>query len=293
MSNFEISERIHYNRYSTVCTISNQNMQKAANHIKEKMLEFTRLFSIEQNIFQRFVIVYRYIYFLNTDPVAKSILQRIFDQTTEYLGNVPPDEAFLDVNGDAIFSREFWLYYSNLKTIHERMKQMKECKMSDKSSLNSLYRLFSKPYSREMLELSFKVVNSEVFDRLDQECFVANESDTDEKTYFDKKKSILHIKGKVVRINKSSQITNAHKILQYIFITNKNNLDDEFFYSEIAMDEFDEIDYSGRKNNWRRYHRACTDINDKITDQTNNIITDFLVYNTGRRGSVQVNQKYL
>ena len=38
------------------------------------MLEFTKLFCIETNIFQRFVIVYKYFKFLNKDPIVKDVL---------------------------------------------------------------------------------------------------------------------------------------------------------------------------------------------------------------------------
>ena len=260
------------------------------------MLELTQLFTIERNVFQRFVIVYKYIYFLNSDPITKGILQKMFDSTAKIIGKYNEecmDETeFLDVRGEAIFSREFWMYYTNLELIHDKMKHLKKCGVDDKLEFENLCHLFSKPYSKDMLDLSFTVVNSEVFTLLDRESFLS-EDKLEGETYFDEANSILVIKGKRVRINKIGKTTNAHKILHHIFISNKSNLTDEFFYSEIAMDEFDELDYSSRQNNWRTYHNACTAINDKIEKQTESQIKEFLLCTTGKTGSVSLNKQYL
>ncbi len=268
-------------------------MQFTAQNIKEKMNEFARLFSIERNFFQRFVIVYKYIYFLNTDPLVKNILQSIFDDTAKIIGE--PDDCmdedkFLDVKGKAIFSHEFWTYYSNLEIIYGKMKKMRKCRTYDKEELSALCHLFSKPYSKQMLILSFKVVNSEIFDRLDQECFL-NGDDKDEKTFFNEDKSELHFKGNKIRISKQDKITNAHKILHYIFITNKDNLTDDFYYSEIAEDEFGELEYKANKNNWKKYNNSCAELNKKIEQAVG--IKDFLKFNTGKKGKVKLNRKYL
>ena len=258
------------------------------------MDEFARLFSIERNLFQRFVIVYKYIRYLNSDPLIKNILQSIFDDTAKVIGE-PEDcldeKKFLNVKGQALFSREFWVYYGNLEIIYGKMKNIKNCRIKDKKEFTALCNLFSKPYSRQMLELSFKVVNSEVFERLDQECFFCCE-DKENLTYFDTEKSILYVKGNKILIGKQSKVTNAHKILKYIFIDNKDNLKDDFYYSEIAEDEFGELDYKSRKNNWRKYTRTCEVINEKVIKQHKHI-KQFLKFNSGTKGRIKVNRKYL
>jgi hypothetical protein len=270
-------------------------MNLSSQNIKEKMNEFARLFSIERNIFQRFVIVYKYIRFLNSDPLVKDVLQKIFDDTAKIIGE--PDDCldekkFLDVKGQALFSREFWIYYGNLEIIYGKMKQIKDCLIKDKKEFDTLCRLFSKPYSKQMLELSFKVVNSEVFDRIDQECFFCC-NDKDDKTYFDENKSILYIKGRKIRINKRDKITNSHKILNHIFITNKDNLKDDFYYAEIAEDEFGELEYGKDSKAWERYHDACKYINKVVKEQTEKQIKKFLIYNTGSKGRVKLNKKFI
>lgn len=258
------------------------------------MLELTQLFCIERNIFQRFVVIYRYIYFLNSDPITKGVLQKIFDNTAKMIGQDTDEclneEEFLAVKGEAIFSRQFWIYFANLEHIYEKMKHMKTCGIDDKEDYDDLCRLFSKPYSREMLELSFKVVNSEIFEELDRKQFFISEK---AETWFDKKRSILYIRGKKVLINKQDRITNAHKLLYHIFVRNKKNIQDDFYYAEIAEDEFGDLDYKGNTNAWKRYHRASEYVNKKASEQTDGDIDDFLVYNTGKRGKVCINKKYL
>ncbi|MDO8261266.1 MAG: hypothetical protein Q7T50_07305 [Candidatus Magasanikbacteria bacterium] len=221
-------------------------------------------------------------------------MQGIFNDTAKIIGECDEcidEDEFLDVKGEAIFSREFWSYYSNLERIHKKMKKLKKCCIHDKEEFDSFCKLFSKPYSKEMLELSFKVVNSEVFERLDQECFFSSDKN-DNKTYFDEEKSVLYIKGEPIKINIQDKITNPHKILKHIFITNKDNLTDDFFYSEIAEDEFGELEYKSSKNNWRKYSRTCEVINEKINKEYKHI-KQFLKFNSGIKGKIKVNKKYL
>lgn len=262
---------------------------------KESMLEFTQLFSIERNIFQRFVIVYKYICFLNKEPVVKDVLQKIFDDTSKIIGEpeVSTEEnEFLNVKGDVILSREFWIYYSNLEIIYGKMKQIQQCQITDKVDFEQLSKLFSKPYSEKMLALSFEVVNSEIFNRLDQACFCL-EDEKENETYFDEEKSLLYIKGQKIKISKHDKITNMEKILHHIFITNKSNIGDDFYYSEIADDEFGELDYNNSSNAWEKYRVACRELQYKIKEKTNDKIKDFLIFNTGKQGRVKINKKYL
>ena len=279
---------IEYEILATKC------MSAQISKIKEKMLEFTQLFCLETNVFQRFVIVYKYIRLLRKDPLVKDVLQQIFDETVEIMGQHGEEEldeeSFIRVKGDAILSRQFWMYYHNLEMIYRKMKKMKSCGIDDKEEFDDLCKLFSKPYSRDMLELSFKVVNSEVFEELDKKSFFDKNSD---ETTFDKKRSVLYIKGKKILINKQDRITNAHKLLHHIFVRNKKNTNDDFFYSEIADEEFGDFDYSETPSRWKRYHRASEYVNKKVNEQTDGDITDFLVYNTGKRGKVHINKKYL
>jgi hypothetical protein len=103
----------------------------------------------------------------------------------------------------------------------------------------------------------------------------------------------LFVRGEKIAINKQAKTTNAHKVLKYIFVTNKDNLDDDFFYSEIAEDEFEDTEYTLDNESWRKYHVACQVVNKKVADHTKGEIKDFLVFNTGIKGKVKLNKKYL
>lgn len=261
--------------------------------VKAEMLKFTRHFSIEKNVFQRFVIVHKYVLYIQNEPLAKSALQKVFEDISPAIPqneNRDTGEYLPDYQDEILASREFWTYYSNLEVIHAKMEKLKQCRINEKEEFQNLHNLFSKPYSNFMLELSFKVVNSEIFDRLDQETFFTGDK-LKEKTFFDEEKSVLHIKGKKILINKQNKVTNAHKILRHVFITNSSNTEDDFYYSEIAEDEFHELDYKSRKNNWRKYYTACEIINDKIEKETG--IKDFLTYSSGSTGKIHLNKRYL
>jgi len=271
-------------------------MTLTSEKLKQTMLELTGLFYSERNIFQKFVIVYRYIGLINHTPIAKGVLQKIFDDAAEAMGKAElgcqDKKNFLNVKNEAVCSNDFWIYYGNLEIIYGKMKYLKACQTGDKKEFENLCRLFSKPYSKEMLELSFKVVNSNIFDRLDQEIFF-NETDNEGRTWFDENNSILYIKGERVPIDRTGKTTNAHKLLRHIFITNKENLDDDFFYSEIAFDEFEDMEYKQDKSSWRKYFVACEEIKKKIIKYTKNHVDNFLLFNSGQKGRIKINLEHL
>lgn len=106
---------------------------------------------------------------------------------------------------------------------------------------------------------------------------------------FDDEKSILYFSRKEIRISiKKNGKTNGHYVLQHIF-NSEEGLSQEYHYAEIAEDTF--CSEYREKTAWKKYYRACEDINEKIRKQTS--IDDFLVFTTGRTGLVRINEKYL
>jgi len=106
---------------------------------------------------------------------------------------------------------------------------------------------------------------------------------------FDSEKSILYLTGKEVKISiKKNNKANGHYILLHLF-TSEEGLRQAYPYAEIATDTFS--DEYEEKPSWKKYYRACGDINEKTRKQTG--IDDFLIFTTGRTGWVQVNEKYL
>lgn len=266
-------------------------MNLTCENIKETLIKLTESFNLEKSIFQKFVIIHKYVDYLNKTPLTKEVLQKIFEDTAftmdELYENLPNKEVRSKVRG-----KKFWMYYSDLEMIYDVMNDFKSCKSLQKAEFDKLCLDFSEPYSEEILRLSFKVVNSYVFNHLDRESFFC-EHKKDGLTWFDEKNSILYIKGEKVIINRQDKITNAHKILRHIFINNKNNLSDDFYYSEIAFEEFEDMEYKQDKSSWKRYFIACEKIKNKIFDKTKNKVDNFLIFNTGQKGRVKLNSEYI
>ncbi len=112
---------------------------------------------------------------------------------------------------------------------------------------------------------------------------------------FNEAESILRIGEHEIKIARQDKVTNEHKILKNIFIDHEDNLKDEFYYAEIAREEFGENKelYTKDKDNWKRYHSACKAINEKVREATDNKIKQFLIFNSTISGKVRINPEYL
>ncbi|MFA5830392.1 MAG: hypothetical protein WC878_01025 [Candidatus Paceibacterota bacterium] len=152
------------------------------------------------------------------------------------------------------------------------------------------------------------VLNGELRKKLFSVNFNANISDllegykkgippkeTNKRLAFDEEKSILSVSGFKVEIARQDKITNEHKILKNIFINHKDNLGDDFYYAEIAKEEFgvSEDEYIKSADGWKRYHSACKSINEKVREATDNKIKGFLMFNATKAGKVRINREYL
>ncbi|MFA5109352.1 MAG: hypothetical protein WC458_02315 [Patescibacteria group bacterium] len=266
-------------------------MNLTSEKIKETLTQLTELFHLEKNIFQKFVIIHKYIDFLNKTPITKGALQKIFDDSAATMGDIYenlPNKA----TRNKVRGKKFWMYYSDLEMIHDIMGEFKIGKTSERAEFDNLCQDFSEPYSEEILELAFKVVNCHVFNRLDQESFL-NAKEQDGKTWFDDKKSILYVDGFKIMIARQDKETNAHKILKYIFKNNSDNLDDSFFFSEMAEDIFEDLEYKEDKNSWKRYYRSCELINEKVLKETKNAVDNFIIFNSGKTGCLKINPKFI
>lgn len=110
---------------------------------------------------------------------------------------------------------------------------------------------------------------------------------------YDEKTRTLIIGDIKILIAKNEGNNNAHEIMTYIFIDNKNNLNDKFYYSEIADKRF-EADYnSENKYAPQMYSGACKRINDIIKDVTSGQTKELLIFNYSTKGHIQVNSKYV
>lgn len=186
---------------------------------------------------------------------------------------------------------------SELETIHEWLQSenmtytallfegFKPDDALPESERNRNQGFMDKLYKKIVLFLEKEVTKEKTISTKDIEIF--------EKPVFDSENSILHFLGQEIKIAKQDRKTNAHLIMDYIFIDNADDIEQEFSYSFIALDKFGDEDYKSKETAWTIAHTACKDIQEKIRKGTKEKIEDFLIFNTGISGSVKINKKYL
>ncbi|NCN22481.1 hypothetical protein GW934_03245 [Candidatus Falkowbacteria bacterium] len=130
------------------------------------------------------------------------------------------------------------------------------------------------------------IVNSYIFNELEKSEFLKGNQPVSAIS-FDLENSILYIRGQEIKITLKNDKPIDHYILEAIF--SKEDLKEQTDFVEIAEDTIKE-DYNG---NWQRFRNACDNLNKKITKATDNKISDFIIYTTGKTGWCKINQKYL
>lgn len=167
----------------------------------------------------------------------------------------------------------------------------------NKVDLNSNY---FDPYEHTVIENTlilsiFKVtVSSSIFDVLEHYKKGTKPKVINKNPTFNNVESVLSVEGFDVRIALQDKETNEHKILKYIFITN-DDIGRDYDYEEIAENEFGELseDYILSDDGWRRYQTACSSINKKVREASNNKVREFLIFNASKSGKVRINPEYL
>jgi acyl carrier protein phosphodiesterase len=264
--------------------------------LKKNLKELADNFKEEQNHFRRCVLIYDYVEFLNTEQLIKESLGELFVEANNKIEEEPeielPDDEESFMRSKIGWENNFWVYYANFLFIHNLMIKFKSGKNRIKT-LEQIEHAMARSYATDLLEISFKIVNDKLFEKLGQKEFIGKHCQINRNTTFNKGDLSLYIKGEKVKISTTGKITNAAKILKHIFITNKDNLTDDFYYSEIAQEEFEDQDYKKDQKGWRKYFDACGKIQTKIKKATKNNISDFLIYSSGQAGKTKVNQKYL
>ena len=258
--------------------------------LKMKLVKNANAFSSADTVFQRSISIFKFIEIILKNKEAKKALDSILGEANKELDCYQlsgEDNLMCEKLG---LNCKFWWFYSNLDEIHTLMKKYKET--DDKKYHNKVKDILSDDYSQEVFSLSMKVVGGCVIVKMGKKEFIAGEVNKDEKTWFDDKKNILHVRAFKIMITREGKETNAQKTLKYIF-KDKDNLKDNFFYSEIAEDVFEDLEYKDDKNSWRRYNRTCQVINEKIFKNTKKAVENFLIYNTGQKGFLKINQEFI
>ncbi|MFA7702312.1 MAG: hypothetical protein WCX80_02555 [Patescibacteria group bacterium] len=266
-------------------------MKATLKDLKIKMTKLAKDFSEEENIFQRTLAIFKFIEVLQKNKDAKKALDSLLSKTSNEM-----DFQELSNEDDLLCEKagidcDFWVCYGALDKVHTLILKFKETE--DKRYANKAIKMVSASYYPEIYGICFKMVAGCLLEKMETDYLLANKKDKEEKTCFNSQKSILYVKGFKIMIARQDKETNAHKILKYIFKDNKDNLKDNFFYSEIAEDVFEDLEYKDDKNSWKRYYDSCEKINKKVFEGTKRVVENFLIFNSGKRGCLKINPEYL
>jgi len=270
--------------------------------LKLELKELIKPFTDDINNFKRHRIIYEFLERLNKEKKLKKVIKELKTETKIKQKSVLTKDGFFyclktkKLNEiDLKISANLWLCYSSLATIHKALKKYK--KVEDKKEKLKLEKylddVMSNYQNKQIFELSLWAISNHIFDLLDKEIFLSCEKIDKNILRFDEVKSLLFILDYKIKISERDKITNAHKVLKYIFIDNANNLNDDFHYSEIAENEFENLEHKKEQRSWQRYYDTCLDIQNKISKHTKNNVDNFLIFNTGSSGRVKINSKYL
>jgi hypothetical protein len=265
-------------------------MPSNVKELRAELKDLSSSFFEEDNVFRKSIIVFNFVETIIKNKEAKKSFDSLVAEAAEEINSAEIGNEENILKTKLCCGTRFWRNFADLDTVHSIMKKMRKDK--DRRALKELDNIICKPYSINLFKTAFQIVGGCILEKMEQEEFL-KWTDKSNKTWFDEKRSILYVKGEEIIINNQDKITNAHKILRHIFITNKDNLKDDFFYSEMAFDEFEDMEYKQDKDGWRKYFIACRDINLKIQKQTKNKISDFLNFNYGKRAKVKINEAYL
>lgn len=265
-------------------------MPSVAKELRAELKRLSSSFSEEENVFRRSIIVFNFVETIFKNKEAKKAFDFLVAEASEEmkLAETGNEEAILKTKLGC--GCRFWRHFADLDAVHSIMKKMKRDK--DRLALKKLDEIICRPYSAKLFQAAFQVVSDCVLEKIEQEEFFKH-SDRGDRMWFDSQRSILYVKGYKVPIAKQDKETNAHKILKYIFKDNKENIKDSFFYSEMAEDIFEDLEYKEDKNSWKRYYDSCEKINKKVFDGTKRIVENFLIFNSGQKGYLKINPEFI
>ena len=272
--------------------------------LKQELREFINPFYTEINNFERYLIIYGLLEKLHKDPRLRKITDKIKRRNKSKQKSITNNDGLFlylkkELENNNNLNNNICDCFEALNFVYQSIIEMKRVDEKEGEKIeDKLNQVIFLRGNKEVLEASLKTFINALFDALDKERLMSDNSKIKTKevrqTYFNEAKSILFVLGEAVPISKNNKSTNAHKILKHIFITNRNNLEDDFFYSEMAMDEFGDLEYADKsKNKWRRYYDICRDIQDKIIKHTEKSIDNFLVFECSKIGKVKINPTYL
>lgn len=259
--------------------------------IIDKISQTEREFQAENNCFKKLVILHSYMDFLKTDNALKTMFEKENSQTETTLNSMLSGSttfADFEINtGTPNFDNNTVFFYCFLDAMYKTMEEYKV--LTDKEKIEKFKQnvelAFKDPMQIMVYNMAFAVLNKKIINELSTEDFIKGHKDN---TYFDKEQSVLHIKGKEVKIKRKADLPIEHYILECLF--DQEDKTEEVYYQDIAKEKLRALEYDS-SNDWKTYHKACQRLQDKIRVDAQ--IADFIIFTTGKTGNVKINSDYL
>ena len=259
--------------------------------IIDKIKQLEKEFQTETNCLKKMIIIHKYMEFLKTEKVLKTMFAEENSKTNDTLNSMMTGSATLadfDIQtGKTNIEDNSIFFYTFLDAMYKTMEEYKA--LTNKKKIDEFKEkvemAFKSSNQGMVYNMSFTVLNKKVINELSTEDFVKGHKDN---IYFDKGKSILHIKGKQIKIKRKADLPLEHYILEYLF--EQNDKTEEIYYKDIATEKLNELEYNSSKD-WKKYYNAYERLQNKIRVDIN--IDDFLIYTTNKTGNVKINKRYL
>lgn len=259
--------------------------------IIEKISQIEQNFQAENNCLKKLVILHSYMDFLKTDNTLKTLFEKENSQTETTLNSMlSGSTTFADFNiqtGKTNIDSNSIFFYCFLDAMYKTMEEYKV--LTDKEKIEKFKQnvelAFKDPMQNMVYNMAFAVLNKKIINELSTEDFIKGHKDN---TYFDNEQSVLHIKGKEVKIKRKADLPIEHYILECLF--DQEDKTEEVYYQDIAKEKLRALEYDS-SNDWKTYHKACQRLQDKIRIDAQ--IDDFIIFTTGKTGNVKINNNYL
>ncbi|MCK5511146.1 hypothetical protein KAI65_06470 [Candidatus Parcubacteria bacterium] len=260
----------------------------------EKLNSFIKSFQETTNSFEKVVCIHDYFDYVKTDDKLNELLKNIIKRSEKNAKKIFELKKIENLtlkelgykNGKCDIEDFFWIIFSLYMLIYKKMKLYKTANKIERKKIEKfMAQEITRPDLLKLTETFFFLIHQYIITLLNRENFINNDSG---KIIFDEKQSILYFYGKPIKISKYKNKTVGHYVLKYIFIKNKNTINNNFPFSEIHDDEYKDEEYKQTK-----YTTACNDINEKIRIGSPTKINDFLEFGKGKKSEVWINSKYL
>ena len=264
--------------------------------LRGDLKKFVKLFDENTHDFGYYLIIYDFLEYLDKVSELKKKIRKLKKETKALKKSVSINGLFLLLEKpeyDISILNDIGSSYLLLDIARDNLNNFKNKKSKTSVELR-LNKTMQSKRSKGVFGLALSTICNHCFDLLDKESFLglADKVNSDD-LWFSEEKSLLFVQGYKITVSRHDKITNIHKIMKYVFIANAGNLDDDFFYSEIAMDEFEDLEYTKDKMSWKKYYDACFRFQAKVTKCTSGKINNLFIFNSGQQGRVKINPKYL